>query len=527
MSEHYRALIVILVLASIVFAFAKAPATATAMTVEDFKRRRNCWYFVTLAGFLSPNFWIFVLIVSIFLFYAARREHNVVALFFFLFLALPQISVEIPGFAGIRYITKIDYLRILILFVFLPKCIVLRRQEKRRNENFALADLLFGLYLTLNVILRGQDETLTGILRLIFSALVDLFLPYYAITRSLKDLKSFRDSLMSFVIAALIVSIVAIFEISKSWLVYTSLDGSLGVDVPSIYLQRAGLLRAIGTSGHAIVLGYVLAIAIGLYLYVQKITPYKVIWITGLLILIGGEISPLSKGPWVGVATIYIIFIALDSKRLVKLAKFLLVAPPLIMALLISDAGSQIIGFLPFIGTIDEGSQAYRQQLFDTSIQIIFDNPLFGSSDYLLHMENMRQGQGIIDLVNTYLIVALNTGLIGLALYSSFFLIVLVGIFRGMQLVRPDSEYFTLGQSLFATLVGILVIIATCSPIFHVPLLLVAVAGMGRSYFAMLTNMKDDVALRSHKPPRPFADQPPPFDATRQDSLGTILSPPM
>ena len=75
MSEHYRALIVILVLASIVFAFAKAPATATAMTVEDFKRRRNCWYFVTLAGFLSPNFWFFAFIVGIFLFYAAHANH--------------------------------------------------------------------------------------------------------------------------------------------------------------------------------------------------------------------------------------------------------------------------------------------------------------------------------------------------------------------------------------------------------------------------------------------------------------------
>jgi len=332
---------------------------------------------------------------------------------------------------------------------------------------------------------------------------------------------------MSFIVAAMIVSAVGMFEFARSWLVYTSLDGSLGVDVPSIYLHRAGLLRAIGTSGHAIVLGFVLSVAIGFYLVIQKISQKKIIWIIGLLILVGGEIAPLSKGPWVGVVVMFLIFTLLDPKRLVKFAKFIVFAPPILIILLVSDYGTQIAGFLPFIGTVDEGSLTYRQALFDTSIQIIFDNPMFGSSDYLLHMENLRQGQGIIDLVNTYLIVALNTGLVGLALYASFFLVVLAGIFRGLGLVRSESEYFALGQSLFATLIGMLVIIATCSPIFHVPLLLVAIAGMGRSYYVMVRSLKDDPALKSFRPRSTSPSQAPPFDATRHDSLETVLSPPI
>ena len=54
MAEHLRALSVILVLATLVYAFAKAPACATASTAADFDRRRNLWFGITL-GFRVPN----------------------------------------------------------------------------------------------------------------------------------------------------------------------------------------------------------------------------------------------------------------------------------------------------------------------------------------------------------------------------------------------------------------------------------------------------------------------------------------
>ena len=70
MPEHLRALIVILVLASAVFAFAKAPACAVACTRVDFERRRNLWFGVTFAAFLAHNFWIFIAIAAVLLLFA-------------------------------------------------------------------------------------------------------------------------------------------------------------------------------------------------------------------------------------------------------------------------------------------------------------------------------------------------------------------------------------------------------------------------------------------------------------------------
>src|SRR5947207_2077355 len=96
MPEHLRALVVVLVLATIVFGFAHRPACAIAGT-RDFTRRRNLWYALTLVAFLSYSFWIYALIAIPLLLLAYNRETNIPALFFFVLFALPSDSVSIPG----------------------------------------------------------------------------------------------------------------------------------------------------------------------------------------------------------------------------------------------------------------------------------------------------------------------------------------------------------------------------------------------------------------------------------------------
>src|SRR6185369_8019773 len=109
MPQHLKDLIVILVLATVVFAFARAPACAVASTFDDFKRRRNLWFAVTLAAFLAHNFWVYIVVVASLLLLSLRREHNKLALFFFLVLALPPIQAPITGLGIIKHFFMIDY----------------------------------------------------------------------------------------------------------------------------------------------------------------------------------------------------------------------------------------------------------------------------------------------------------------------------------------------------------------------------------------------------------------------------------
>ena len=485
MPEYIRALVVILALATIVFAFAKAPATAVAMTTEDFVRRRNAWFCITLAGFLSQNYWVFVAVVSVVIYRAAKKEPNPIALFFFLVLALPQIKVEIPGFAGIRYFFAIDYVRILSAIVLVPVCVRARKLAVANGTKAYWPDKILAAYVVLNLVLQVQYDVGTNVARSALAWGIDVVVPYYAISRSLKDMKGFRDVLMSFVVAAMLASFVAVVEFLRHWILYASAGTALGVEWEPGYLARGDFLRASATSGQSIVLGYVMAVAVGFYLALGRSVPKKFVYASGMLLLLAGIVAPLSRGPWVGLVLMLLLFTLAGDKPLQRMLKFSFAALPAGVALMFTEYGQKAIDYLPFVGTVDKENVTYRQNLFDTSSQIILDNPFFGSTDYLLHMEELRQGQGIIDLVNTYLIVGLNTGFVGLGLYVLFFGLVLLAAFKQMLRLPFGNEIHVLGQMLLAVLMGALAIIATVSPIYHVPLLLWSLAAMCLAYSAL------------------------------------------
>ena len=98
---------------------------------------------------------------------------------------------------------------------------------------------------------------------------------------------------------------------------------------------------------------------------------------------------------------------------------------------------------------------------------------------------SMRQGEGIIDLVNTFLIVGLSSGLVGLGLFLTFFGWIIFSSYRVFKSFEAKSDYFSSGQVIFASLIGIMVTISTVSPIFHVPVLYWSVAALGLAYVNM------------------------------------------
>ncbi len=498
MPEHLRALVVILVLATVVFAFAKAPVCALASTPGDFERRRNLWFGITLAAFLAHNFWIYISVTAVLLLFTLPREPNKLAMFFFLLFAVPAVSAEITGLGVIQHFFAIHYIRLLALAVLLPAFLSLRTQPDVERFGRTLPDKLIAGYIVLNFVLMLTASTFTNTLRYgAFYALIDIFLPYYVASRSLKNLQEFRDALMGFAVAALVLSAIAAFEFAQHWLLYSSLGDALGVQWGlGNYLERgAGDLRAQGSTGQPIPLGYVMAIAIGFFLYLRKSVPNTMTMARGLglLLLIVGLIASVSRGPWVGAAAMFLVFIAMGPSPGKGFAKLGLLGVIIIPVLLASPFGEKIIDLLPFVGTVEAENVTYRQRLLENSIQVILQNPFFGAFDYYYSpaMQELKQGQGIIDIVNTYLAVGLGSGLVGLSLFSGFFIAVAIGIFKAMRnLAERNSELYLLGQVLLATLLGILVIIFTVSSISVIPVIYWSVAGLSVAYARMLALAK-------------------------------------
>lgn len=493
MPSHLKALLVILLLATIVFAFAKKPACISALTTQDFERRRNLWFFITLTAFLAHNFWVYIVVTGALILVSMPKEKNKVALFFFILFAVPTIQSEISGLGIIQHFFTIHYVRLLALLVLLPSFLWLRKQTDTLPFGSTLSDKLVAGYLILQFGLMLTVNTFTGTLRSgLFYSFIDVFLPYYVASRSLKRTEDFREALMAFALAALVLSAIGLFEMTRRWLLYSALENALGVNWGyGGYLMRGEEgLRAQATTGQPIPLGFVLAVALGLYLGLRKAIPSTGLWNLGLLGLLAGLISPLSRGPWIGAAVMIIVFTLASPSPAKRLIQLLLFGGIIFAGLLASPVGNKVIDLLPFVGTVDEVTVSYRTRLLEIGIYLVMQNPFFGAYSYFMapEMQEMKQGNGMIDLVNTYLAVGLGSGLVGLTLFCGFFFSVASSVFRAMRkLDDRQSETYALGQSLVATILGIMVIIFTVSSITIIPTVYWSIAGIGVAYSSMLT----------------------------------------
>ncbi|MGW8466025.1 O-antigen ligase family protein [Pseudomonas sp. CLCA07] len=493
MPEHFRALIAILVIAGIVFALARRSA-ADLMADRDFTRRRNLWFVLTLLAFVSHSFWVYAGIAAIVLTFARKSERNPVALFFILLFLIPPAPAEIPGFGLINYFFALNHIRLLALCVLLPAFFALRRQADTASFGRTWPDKLLAANLLLMSLIYLRETTVTDTLRQTLYLFIDVFLPYYVASRALKKLSDFKDALLGFVIAAMVLSLIGLFEFSRNWLLYNALIDALGLHWEmSSYLSRGGSLRASATTGQAIALGLVISVAMGFYLFLQNGVRSRFQQLLGALLLAGGLIAPLSRGPWIGAATMIMVFIATGrnaSKRLMLLA----VAGVFTLSLLaIVPGGQKVLDLLPFIGTIEVENITYRQRLIDNALIVIQRNLWLGSFDYrnTPEMQSMIQGDGIIDIVNTYIGVALSFGLIGLTLFVAFFVTVLFSIRKAMRTIpNKDEEARRLGRALLATLAGALITIITVSSITVIPVVYWSVAGLGVAYAQMVRRLK-------------------------------------
>lgn len=492
MPEHFRALIVILVLTGIVFAMARRPA-ADLIPDRNFTRRRNLWFVLTLLAFVSHSFWVYAGIAAIVLTFARIRERNPVALFFLLLFLIPPATAEIPGFGLVNYFFALNHIRVLALCVLLPAFLVLRKRADTVPFGRTWPDKLLAAYLLLTSLLFLRETTVTDTLRQMLYLFIEVFLPYYVASRALKNLSDFKDALFGFVLAAMVLSLIGLFEYAKHWQLYSAVVYAMGMQWDPGYLSRGGSLRASATTGQAIALGFVISVAIGFYLYLQEEVRSKLQRGLGALLLAGGLYAPLSRGPWIGAAVMIVVFIGTGRKaikRLMLLGAAGVLALPL---LAVVPGGQKVLDLLPFIGTVEVENITYRQRLIDNAVIVIQRNPWLGSFNFRStpEMQSMIQGQGIIDIVNTYIGIALSFGLVGLTLFVVFFVSVLQGIRKGMRsFPNEDDEARRLGRALLATLAGILITIVTVSSITVIPVVYWSVAGLGVAYAQMARRFK-------------------------------------
>jgi O-Antigen ligase len=495
MKENISALVYILFIAGTCFLVLAKPLTARLMAPADFARRRNLWIAVTVATFLAHNFWLAMLASALIVGFGSRREQNPAAMYCALLFAVPQFGMQISGFGVVNYLFEIDHPRMLALVLLLPAAIKLAGQPRAVNPRLHLPDMLFAAYFFYTFVATATADSVTGLMRFVVYLLLDHALLYYVITRSVVDRRRLFDTLAAFFMGVAIVGVIGGFENMRSWLVYESLRIPLGVPLQDIgtYLLRetedGGYLRAYGTMGHAIALGFMSMVALA---WLLALTPSfsrppptpgmprpttnslsKLLGVGVMLMPVVGLLASVSRGPWLGCAIVMLLGLSFGPGAKQRLLWMLAALPLVVAALLLLPQGQKFIDLLPFIGTVEPGSVSYRTHLIERAMIVFWQNPIFGSMQYLSNpaLEEMRQGQGIIDIVNSYVGVALAFGGIGLVLFvapSAYALWTAWTTSR--RLAKQDADAEVAGRALAMSMLGILLVIGAVSHYFHVPI---------------------------------------------------------
>ena len=491
MPEILRSFLVVLFVAGAVFGAAHVYAKELGIDAAALRIRRNTWFALTAAAFLANSAWFFLAIAAVVLLYAVKWEKNILALVFAILYAVPLIGFEIPGFGIVNYLFQIDYFRLISILIFIPLYFRLKNRKDASPIGAHAADVFVLVYICYLLVSAFPRTTFTHFLRVGFGYFIDIFLPYYVASRYFKSVQDMNEALKMLLLSSVLVGMLGFFEFAKGWLLYSRIADSWGVDWGlGWYLQRGGLVRALASSGQPIVLGYMLAVAVGVYLYLSTKIKSNSIRFTLAAIVFAGNFAPISRGPWVGAVLICFVWFATGANALKNLTRAALIFGVVFVSILITPYGDKLSEFLPFVGKSDEHNIEFRKNLLENSLSVIEKNPFFGSADYmgndeLLSLKSGGEG-GIVDIVNSYIAIALSGGLVGLALFVGIFLAAGLSVYSGFKISPLDGDQKALGRALFSVLIGILFIIYTVSSISFVPIIYWLVCGLCVSYNSLV-----------------------------------------
>ncbi len=461
MLDGFKSLVVVLTLALTVFAFAK-PICLKFMAADDFARRRMVWVILTAAAFLSPSLWIFAAVAFPLVYWAGRHDPHPTALYLILFITVPMVRVPIP-LPLVNQLFELTPFRIFSIALLIPAAFRLIRSGQASRPGLAKADLALIAFGLLQLALYVPYESVTHTARRAVLFVIDTYVLYYVFSRGAAERAALRDTVASFWLAIAVIAPIVVFEAVRSWLLYTNIPVRWGDPNTLSWLFRDGILRAQGPAGHSLTMGVLLATAFGFWLYLGSHQSKRVLCMVGL-VLWAGLFATYSRAPWVVAAAILLAYVLLSPVGRRNIVGIGVGVAAAVAGLSTTSFGTRIIATLPFIGTKEQDNVDYREQVAEVSWRLIKQNPLFGDVFAARYMEELRQGQGIIDIVNTYASVAVFNGLVGATLFVLCFSYPALRSAIAMASVRRDSQDdANLGAVLVASMLGTMLMMATSS----------------------------------------------------------------
>jgi hypothetical protein len=223
-----------------------------------------------------------------------------------------------------------------------------------------------------------RSEFSTQWLRFAMVLMLDVAIPYFVFSRAITSIGDFRKVFLALVVSVLPLALIGVFETAKGWLLYSWITISWAdYQLIGYGFQRAGLLRATASAGTPIVLGFVILVGMGCLLSLRQAISSRFA-VIAFAVFAAGVLATVSRGPWVGAMVLIFAYLATSPRAPSDFLKFALVGAIMLLPLMVTPLGSELINLLPFIGSAETGSVTYRSLLFDHAMLVIERNPWFG-----------------------------------------------------------------------------------------------------------------------------------------------------
>ena len=492
----------VLVVAGLAWMVLRAGFSAL-LTKQEYQRAFGLIVAATIVVFLGQSTMLYAIGIA----FVALGAQSVlgggargkIAAFMLLIMVLPPLTWQVGGIGDINYLLALTGPRILTIVLLTGPALALLGDRSYKREPWVVwIDIAVFAYQMLKILLMVPHSTMTGLLRLMVESGLDVLLPYYVVSRGIRTQADMRFHLSHLALGLAFSAAVGFTEFFIHRNLYSELQWLYAYKWQlTMTLLRGEHLRVQASTPQPIVLAFEMIFALGIWTYLRgrdwRSLPVAAIY--GLVLCCLA--FTFSRGPWIG----GLIFgVCLLGLRRLKISAFVWTFSFVLVACVVlkSFGADQIL--INALGAVFGSSEAdlssinYRSELLDTALALLKQSPWWGVPNYASQMQALRQGEGIIDLVNSYIAIALDAGVIGLLLYVSPYLLVFRRLARSSKVAMQGADQADTNRfiaTFLALMIALLFTIFTTSTYFTMPFLLVLLLALPIARLPMKTETVD------------------------------------
>ena len=474
----------VLVVMALVFALVR-PAFRELLGLDGFRRAAIVLALATVVAFLGHDLGIVMLALALVGAWAGKYLGGGVrgrlAAMVLIVLTMPPVHYQIDGFAGINRFVDLTTIRVLSLTLLTGLALrLLGTAKPARPSWMVVIDCGFFGYQLLKLALQFPHNSTTGLLRSAVETTLDILLPYYVFSRGIRSREDLRFILSHVAFAGVFAAGIACTESMLHRNLYEGLQWVYAYRWQlTLALTRGDHLRVQAMTAQPILLAFELIFTIGIWTYLCGAAWRRRPVLIVFAMLIAALIFTWSRGPWLGAIGFGLCLLGarklpprVFGALLIGALGFAVIAKALGADAIVMDALAGMFGGdAANLATID-----YRRLLLDTAMALVKQSPWLGVPDYASQMQDLKQGEGIIDIVNSYVAIALDAGLIGLVLYLTPYVVTIsrmLGTVGPTAAAKPDGPLGVAFSAVFMSMtVALLCTIFTTSTFAVMPFLL-------------------------------------------------------